>query len=166
MEVYYMELKIARMHYNEAKQISKWIYKAPYSIYSMDGSDDCITELIQGNYYSVTDENNLLIGYYCFGESAQVPAGKQFGVYDSNDLTDIGLGINPDLCGQGLGLDFFREGLVFARTHLSAKRFRLTVAAFNQRAINVYQKAGFEKSDSFTRLAENSKTEFLVMRLN
>ncbi len=161
-----MELKIAHMHYNEAKQISKWIYKAPYSIYSMDGSDDCINELIQENYYSVTDENNHLIGYYCFGESAQVPAGKHFSIYDSNDLTDIGLGINPDLCGQGLGLNFLHKGLVFARTNFSTKRFRLTVAAFNHRAINVYQKAGFEKCNSFTRIIENSKTEFLVMSLN
>ncbi len=161
-----MELKIVHMQYSEATQISKWIYKEPYSIYSMDGSDDCINELIHANYYSVTDENNHLIGYYCFGESAQVPAGKQFGVYDSNDLTDIGLGINPDLCDQGLGLNFLCKGLDFARNNLSAKRFRLTVAAFNQRAINVYQKTGFENSDSFTRLTENSKTEFLVMRLN
>jgi len=157
---------IKQMNYEEAKQISKWVYKAPYSIYSMEESDNCINELVNGNYYSVTDESYNLIGYYCFGESAQVPAGKQFSVYDYNDITDIGLGITPDLCSKGLGYHFLINGLEFARNTLSAKRFRLTVAAFNQRAINVYQKVGFEKNNSFSRISETGKTEFLVMHLN
>lgn len=101
----------------------------------MDGSDDCIDELLNGTYFSASDKENNLIGYYCFGESAQVPVGKQFGVYDCKDSTDIGLGVNPNLCGQGIGLTFLKSGLDFAKNKRSAKMFRLTVAAFNQRAI-------------------------------
>jgi Acetyltransferases len=160
-----MELNIKQMNYNEAKQISKWVYKKPYSIYSMDGSDNCIDELLNGTYFSVSDRENNLLGYYCFGESAQVPVGNQFGVYDCNDITDVGLGISPNLCGQGLGLKFFNSGLDFARNKLSAKGFRLTVAAFNQRAIKVYQRAGFEKVNSFERKMETGKIDFLVMIL-
>ncbi|MFL0269360.1 GNAT family N-acetyltransferase [Candidatus Clostridium radicumherbarum] len=160
-----MELNIKQMHYDEAKQISKWVYKEPYSIYSMDGSDNCIDELLNGTYFSVSDRENNLLGYYCFGESAQVPVGNQFGVYDCKDITDVGLGISPNLCGQGLGLKFFNSGLDFARNNLSAKGFRLTVAAFNQRAIKVYQRAGFEKVNSFERKMETGKIDFLVMIL-
>ncbi len=160
-----MELNIKQMNYDEAKQISKWIYQEPYSIYSMDGSDNCIGELLNGTYFSASDEENNLIGYYCFGESAQVPVGNQFGAYDCKDITDIGLEINPNLCGQGLGLKFFSSGLDYARNNLSAKRFRLTVATFNQRAIKVYQKAGFEKINSFDRITETGKIDFWVMIL-
>lgn len=160
-----MELNIKQMNYDEAKQISKWVYKEAYSIYSMDGSDNCIGELLNGTYFSVSKEENNLIGYYCFGESAQVPVGNQFGVYDCEDITDIGLGINPNLCGQGLGLEFFSSGLDFARNNLSAKGFRLTVATFNQRAIKVYQRAGFEKVNSFERITETGKIDFWVMIL-
>lgn len=160
-----MELNVKQMNYNEAKQISKWIYKEPYSIYSMDGSDNCIDELLNGTYFSASDEENNLIGYYCFGESAQVPVGNQFGAYNCKDIIDIGLGINPNLCGQGLGLKFFNSGLDYARNNLSAKRFRLTVATFNQRAIKVYQKAGFEKSNSFERITKTGKIDFWVMIL-
>lgn len=123
----------------------------------MNESDDCIGELLNGTYFSVSDRENNLIGYYCFGESAQVPVGNQFGVYDCKDITDIGLGIKPNLCGQGLGLKFFSSGLDFARNNLSAKWFRLTVAAFNQRAIKVYERAGFEKVNSFQRITDTGK---------
>jgi RimJ/RimL family protein N-acetyltransferase len=160
-----MELFIKQMNYNEAKQISEWVYEEPYSIYSMDESDNCIKELLNGYYFSVIDSENNLIGYYCFGESAQVPVGNQFGVYDSRDIIDIGLGIKPNLCGQGLGLDFFSNGLDFARNKLSAKGFRLTVASFNERAIKVYEKLGFRKVNSFKRVSENGEIEFWVMIL-
>ena len=160
-----MELFIKQMNYNEAKQISVWVYEEPYSIYSMDESDNCIKELLNGYYFSVSDSENNLIGYYCFGESAQVPVGNQFGVYDSRDIIDIGLGIKPSLCGQGLGLNFFSNGLDFARNKLSAKGFRLTVASFNKRAIKVYEKSGFRKVNSFKRVSENGEIEFWVMIL-
>ena len=160
-----MELNIKQMNYNEAKQISKWVYKEPFSIYSMDESDSCINELLNGYYFSVSDKENNLIGYYCFGESAQVPAGNRFGVYDSKDITDIGLGIKPNLCGKGLGLNFFSSGLEFARNKLSSKVFRLTVATFNQRAIKVYERIGFKKVNSFERISESGKIEFWVMIL-
>lgn len=160
-----MELNIKQMNYEEANQISKWVYKEPYSIYSMDESDNCINELLNGYYFSVSDRENNLIGYYCLGESAQVPIGKQFGVYDTTEIADVGLGIKPNLCGKGLGLNFFNSGLEFARSKLLAKGFRLTVATFNQRAIKIYQRAGFKKVNSFERISEIGKTEFWVMIL-
>lgn len=160
-----MPLIIKPMNNDEATQVSKWIYGEPYSIYSMDEDDDSINELMNGYYFSVLDEADNLVGYYCFGESAQVPAGNQFGVYDSADMTDIGLGLKPDLCGHGLGLEFLSNGLDFARDTLSAKGFRLTVATFNKRAIKTYQRAGFKKVNSFERASENGNLEFWVMVL-
>lgn len=75
------------------------------------------------------------------------------------------MGIKPNLCGQGLGLNFFSSGLEFARSKLSSKGFRLTVATFNQRAIKVYERIGFKKVNSFERISENGKIKFLVMIL-
>lgn len=158
-----MQMNIKSMNYDEAKQISEWIYEEPYSIYSMDESDECIDELLNGTYFLVVDKENNIIGYYCFGESAQVPAGNEFGVYNFKDIVDIGLGIKPNLCGQGLGLKFLCNGLNFAKNKLSAKKIRLTVATFNQRAIKTYKNAGFEKMYSFERVSEIGKIEFWVM---
>ena len=160
-----MALIIRQINHSEAKQIAKWTYEEPYSIYSMDDSEETIHELMDGSYFAAFDEADSLIGYYCFGKSAQVPAGSSFGVYDEKNNIDIGLGMRPDLCGQGQGSYFFSEGLEFARNTLSAKEFRLTVAAFNMRAIKTYQHIGFTKVRSFVRTSERSEIEFWIMSL-
>lgn len=158
-----MKLTIDAMSVEAAVLISRWVYPAPYSVYSQDASDDCRNELLDGNYFSVYDATGNLLGYYCVGEAAQVPAGKAFGVYDDTDITDIGLGMNPEFCGQGRGLDFVNAGLTFVREKFAATGFRLTVAVFNQRAIKVYEKAGFRQVNSFVRLSQPGEMEFLVM---
>ncbi len=160
-----MKFTINQMNCEDATEISKWIYQEPYSIYSLDGSDSCTNELLNGFNFSVNDEESNLLGYYCFGQSAQVPVGKQFNAYTDDDVTDIGLGIKPSLCGQGLGFDFLSHGLEFARNNLSATGFRLTVASFNERAIKVYERIGFKKVNSFKRISENGEMEFWIMTL-
>ena len=73
-------------------------------------------------------------------------AGAMFGFYyfePNGDVLDYGLGLRPDLVGRGLGLDFFRAGLEFARERYRPRLIRLHVAAFNERAIKVYERAGF-----------------------
>lgn len=160
-----MKFSISQMNYEVASEISKWIYEEPYSIYSMDGSDGCIDELLNGYFFFVSDEESNLLGYFCFGQSAKVPVGNQFGVYTDDDIIDIGLGIKPSLCGQGLGFDFLSHCLEFAKNKLAAKRFRLTVASFNERAIKIYERIGFKKVHSFIRVSENGEMEFFVMTL-
>ncbi len=161
-----MEYSIKQMDCDHAVVISKWIYDEPYSIYSMDGNDDCINEFLDGFYFIVRDMDKKLIGYFCFGDSARVPVGNHFGVYEDNEFTDIGLGICPVLCGQGLGTKFLSYGLDFARRNLSANRFRLTVAGFNLRAIKVYERLGFRRINSFVRKSDKGEVEFLVMTLD
>jgi ribosomal-protein-alanine N-acetyltransferase len=55
----------------------------------------------------------------------------------------IGLGMRPDLTGQGQGLAFVKAGLAFSQKRYAPTAFRLLVFTWNQRAINVYLHAGF-----------------------
>jgi [ribosomal protein S18]-alanine N-acetyltransferase len=160
-----VELIIKPMNYEQAMYISQWQYEEPYSIYSMDGSEECISELLNGFYYSVVEKDGQIIGYYCLGESAQVPAGSQFGAYDNKKFTDIGLGMRPDICGQGMGSKFLHEGIRFAKENLAAAAFRLTVASFNKRAINAYRKLGFKEDIYFVRTSDTGSLEFITMLL-
>lgn len=158
-----MDINIKELSYDEAVEISNWTYEEPYSMYSFDGSDACRNEFLNGSCFSAVDEADRLIGYYCFGESARVPAGEQFGAYEDKDVLDIGLGMYPGLCGKRVGLNFFIKGIEYAEEKLSRKAFRLTVASFNKRAIKVYERAGFKKVSSFKRISEFGETEFDVM---
>ena len=132
----------------DAARISRWRYPEPYATYNGDPAS--AHELLKPlyDYHAVTDPDDALIGYFCFGVDATVPAGRRLGLY-TPDALDVGLGMRPDLTGRGLGLDFVRAGLRFARETYDPPAFRLTVAAFNQRAIKVYKRAGFEPVREF-----------------
>lgn len=147
-----------------AHSIVKWQYPEPYTMYSMSDDDESVAELMDGSYYVVREKNGELIGFYCFGVAAQVPAGEPIGVYREN-LLDIGLGLRPDLCGQGKGYEFFLTELEFAQEEFNATRFRLTVLATNQRALKLYEKVGFYQMDRFERVTELGTWPFITMRL-
>jgi RimJ/RimL family protein N-acetyltransferase len=160
-----MKYKIDKMNFEQAEKISKWKYEDEYSIYSMDDSQETIDELLDGSYYSATGKGEL-IGYFCFGKAAQVPAGNESGTYDDENFIDIGLGINPALCGKGLGVDFILQGIEFAKTLFNSSKFRLTVADFNVRAIKVYERAGFIKFGSFVRNSDGQVFVVMVRKVS
>jgi [ribosomal protein S18]-alanine N-acetyltransferase len=141
----------------DARAISRWRYDEPYSIY--DGDPASVGTLLQPrfSYHSVHDERGDLVGYFCFGEDARVAAGRR--LYERESALDVGLGMRPDLTGRGLGEEFLRSGLRFAREAYSPPAFRLTVATFNRRAIRVYERTGFETVETF-----GAKKEWLLMR--
>ena len=76
---------------------------------------------------------------------------------------DFGLGLRPDLTGRGLGLAYLSAGLVFAGQRFKPSRFRLSVATFNERAIRVYERAGFTPSRTFDHATNGSIHRFLEM---
>ena len=147
----------------DAQAISRWRYGEPYSIY--DGDPKSADSLLEPrfHYHSVYDEHDELAGYFCFGEDARVPAGRRLGVYEEPAL-DIGLGMRPDLAGLGLGEEFVRAGLRFAKETYSPSAFRMTVAVFNRRAIRVYERVGFENVETFGATTPDGGREWLLMR--
>jgi len=153
------------MSKGHAIDISNWTYEEPYNIYNGNTSDEFIQELLEGSYFVVLDEKSKLVGFYCFGPAAQVPVGNQYRAYDDTGFIDIGLGIRPDFCGKGKGYDFFLKGLEFVQKRFLAKKFRLTVASFNKRAIRVYERIGFRKTAAFERKKLDENMTFLVMEM-
>ncbi len=148
-----------------AREICGWRYPSPYDVYDAKLTADAMREYLRGTYFCVEDGQVPLLGFVCFGTSAQVPLGSQ-DAYDRTELTDIGLGLRPDLCGQGRGLAVLRVGMDFARCRLGATGFRLTVAVFNQRAITVYERVGFTAVQRFVSGSSGREREFVVMTLD
>ncbi|MBE0600316.1 MAG: GNAT family N-acetyltransferase [Firmicutes bacterium] len=131
-----------------ARQISGWTYTDEYAMYSFAQTGETVRELLGGEYYAQIDGPGDLRGFFCFGLSARIPAtGKD--PYASGAL-DMGLGMRPDLCGQGHGYAFVLDGLAFARQTFAIDTLRLSVAAGNLRAVRTYAKAGFRHEASVT----------------
>jgi ribosomal-protein-alanine N-acetyltransferase len=156
-----MDFVFESMSDKEARKIAAWKYEPPYAFYDMAKDPEDLEELLapdkRKDYFSATSDG-VLVGYFCFGRDARVSGGDY-----SGEAVDVGLGMRPDLTGKGLGLSFLESGLGFARERFSPTRFRLSVAAFNERAIKVYERAGFEKSGEFIQRTNGGEHPFVLM---
>ncbi|OCA88680.1 hypothetical protein A8F94_24045 [Bacillus sp. FJAT-27225] len=151
-----MQLRSVDMNEQLAKEIINWRYEPPYDLYNGDGSQEGIQELLETPYYALVDIKGGLIGFYCMGASAQVPAGRELGAYPEGYI-DVGLGMNPSLTGKGRGRSFF--SYILKNLELHGKPFRLTVASFNKRAARLYETFGFQEACRFYR----GPIEYIVM---
>ena len=141
------------MEDEEATQISGWHYDPPYDFYDATGDPDDLEELLDPKrrkdaYFSVFDDG-VLVGFFQF---------ERVGA-----RVDIGLGMRPDLTGRGLGGEYLRAGLEFARRRYSPERFTLSVATFNERAILVYERAGFRRNTVYRHNTNGGEYLFLSM---
>ena len=161
-----MQITFSAMTEEAARAVAAWQYEGIYAFYNFDPRDQqhAIREMLDGSYYAATDEQGELVGYFCFGAPAQVPGGHLYGLY-TDDALDIGLGMRPDLTGKGLGREFLIAGLDFAQRRFAPATFRLAVAAFNQRAIRLYEKVGFQAVATFVSPTRNGEASFLLMTL-
>ena len=107
-----------------------------------------------------------------FGATACSPCGMTsgelvgfFAYQDSDGVVDYGLGLHPDLTGKGLGERFVCAGLDFAQSRFSPKTIQLRVAAFNQRAIKVYERVGFREVERYMNRTNGGEFEFIRMEL-
>jgi len=137
-----------------AEEIDGWHYEDVYSFYDLSEDPEDRKEFLDSSqwanaYFAVLDDAGGLAGYFVFEE-------------DGEDLV-LGLGMRPDLTGRGLGAAFLQAGLAFARKRCQPKAFRLSVAAFNRRAIRAYEKAGFARTCTFQKETNGGTHEFVEM---
>ncbi|MGH2411761.1 MAG: GNAT family N-acetyltransferase [Chloroflexota bacterium] len=129
---------------DEAREIHSWRYPPPYDFYNGSGDEADLTEYLSTDSpYFAAVLNGALAGFLAVGPTARMPGGEEAGVYIDPAALDIGLGLRPDLTGQGYGLPFTRTALVCVSERFGPPIFRLSVVAWNQRAITVYERAGF-----------------------
>lgn len=137
-------MMFAPMTREAASAIARWEYGGDYAVYDMGGdSEDTISELLDGCYFVTLDAEGNLMGFACFGVAARIPVVEPFDWEDGS--LDVGVGMRPDLCGRGDGTAFFSGVLAFAFERFGVRRWRLSVASWNERAIRVYRKCGFAR---------------------
>ena len=152
-----MQFQFTAMTLEYACCVLKWKYEGPYAFYDYDRSEEHILDASQwGNtLFAVLDESARLVGELTLGfldgeeewvSQADMNAGQLEGC-----ILWIGFGMRPDLTGRGQGLSFVNACAEFA-ARFTRERYQypgefigLGVYQFNQRAIKVYERAGFVK---------------------
>ena len=153
-ELFEIRFTIQQMTNDSAMAIADWIYTPPYDFYNAVPDDPDLADFLNpefrhGRYYETVAEYYGLVGFFEFKHE--------------KDPLEIGLGLRPDLTGKGLGLRFVQAGMAFARSHFGVSHLCLTVATFNQRAITVYERAGFRPVTTYMHHTNGADYEFLRM---
>jgi len=126
---------VRAMTADDALAVAAWRYPDEYAFYNWDADPGDLAELLDPagwgrQYFAVDGRGRARVGFFAFKADAE--------------SLEIGLGLRPDLTGDGLGLAFVEAGIQFAEKRFGARSLTLAVAEFNQRAVTVYRRAGFE----------------------
>lgn len=140
-----------------AADICEWNYRPPYNIYGWMsweqmqalGVEFGDPQLRSEQYVSVVNEQGILCGF------AQL--------FPMEGVVRLGVGMRPDLCGQGMGHLFMEAIVKAARARYPEREIDLEVLTWNQRAIRAYQKCGFTISDTYERRTPTGNKPFYCM---
>lgn len=145
---------IQPMTKSDAQAILNWQYDPPYDFYNIVNTDEHPAEILNddirnNHFYSVYDEE--LIGLI---------------ELHSNKFTcTLGLGLKPEYTGKGNGEAFVKAAVQFIQsTYPETTTIELAVATFNNRAIKVYERCGFNELDYELMAAHGVLHEFLKMQ--
>ena len=150
--------RIVPMDEAQARAYLSWEYPEPYAFYTVPPAHReeelrTILDRSDGEYYAALDEAGEMVGIFAY----EFPDG----------MMELGLGLRPDLTGQGLGEAFVRQCLAFGlETYRHQGPVVLLVADFNRRAIRLYEKLGFQTASEVTRSSFGEEVTFLFMVLS
>ena len=143
-----MPLAFRPLDEESARMILQWKYEAPYDIYNLASPEpkETLRYLLdpQNAFYGMYEQQSNLAAFCSFGPDGRVAGGDY-----SIPALDIGLGLRPDLTGQGHGSSYVNAVIEFALSTYKPDRLRVTIAAFNHRALRVWEKAGFRVVQKF-----------------
>jgi ribosomal-protein-alanine N-acetyltransferase len=131
----------------DAQAVVAWRYPPPYDVYDEENDPDDMAQLLDetswpGVFFAVDDhDTGSLSGF--------------LELHHDGREVEVGLGMRPDLTGQGLGPSFVEAALAFARDRWSPSTFALDVFPWNERAIRTYEHAGFARGEVYVRRFPN-----------
>lgn len=155
-----MTLTIQPLTETQIREFIGWQYDGPYAMYAMNQENEAeslsfFSDPANG-YFAIVDEKETLLGFCNFGADAQVPGGDY-----TAEAVDVGMGMRPDLTGQGQGAEYARAVFAFAAQQYPQQTLRATIAEFNMRAQKVCLKLGFQVAARFERSSD--KRPFLIL---
>jgi RimJ/RimL family protein N-acetyltransferase len=134
-------VKVEEWNETYGQEVATWHYEPPYDFYDL-ASDPA-------DAAAMRDPARIEHHRAVLGEDGRLDAFLYFNRHD--DVVEVGIGLRPDLTGRGLGESFLRAQLEYASLHWQPATFRLFVAAWNERAVRLYERLGFREAARETR---------------
>ena len=137
-----------------AAEVDGWRYDPPYDFYDLRADPEDRAAFLDPDGWEHTravldGPDGALVGFVQFDPKPGAAA--------------VGLGMAPAETGRGRGTAFVEAGLEYARERYDPERFELSVATFNERAIAVYERCGFERVGTETVETNGGVHEFVRM---
>ncbi len=133
-------------------------YNDDYPFYDMENDREDYEEIIspkqrRDRYFQILNAAGNLVAFFCIESEDAVRA-------------EVGLEMVPALMGKGLGSELMRVIEEYVKRHTDFKTIILSVASFNQRALKVYQRAGFERVGVENEESNGGVFEFIKLSKN
>lgn len=120
----------------QGEAMAGWAYPGPWAVYDVSGPVDPAE-----GFWAVVDEDGEVAGFACFGVEARVP-----GLDEQPGVLDVGVGMRPDLTGQGRGRAFAAAVLDHGRDVSGARHLRAVVQDWNARSRALLRGLGFTET--------------------
>ncbi|MEB7783061.1 GNAT family N-acetyltransferase [Mammaliicoccus sciuri] len=146
--------EINTMKQDEAMEIADfWKYPAPYSFYNLTEDIEDYNEIInpeerQDKFFTIQEDDSL-IGYFCLEMN--------------RESVSLGLGMKPNLTGNGNGNKFLDYIINYIKNTYNVKKITLSVVDFNTRAFKVYIKSGFKVTGETKNYTNGGVYNFINM---
>jgi RimJ/RimL family protein N-acetyltransferase len=129
-------VKVEEWNEGYGRKVATWHYEPPYDFYDLASDPEDEAAMHDpgraANYRAVlADSDGQLDAFWYF----DWPDGA----------VEVGIGLRPDLTGHREGEAFLSAQLAFAVRAWQPATFRLFVAAWNERAIRLYERLGFRE---------------------
>jgi RimJ/RimL family protein N-acetyltransferase len=135
-------VKVEEWTVARADEVAGWRYEPPYDFYDLASDPDdeaAMRDPARAAHLRAVleDEGDRLDAFWYFDWP--------------EDVVEVGIGLRPELTGRGLGEQYLRAQLAYAAEEWGPATFRLFVAAWNERAVRLYERLGFREVARETR---------------
>lgn len=141
---------------SQAKEVCNWVYTGIYSVYNV-----LPWEVFVANHWQLADEGaRKEIFHAILLDGEFIGFGR---IQEVEDRIDLGIGLNPEYCGKGLGPAVMQALVNKAMSLFPNKTIGLEVRQFNERAIKCYEKVGFKLVSKYMKETINGYVQFALM---
>jgi ribosomal-protein-alanine N-acetyltransferase len=140
----------------DSDAVGRWRYDGRWSVYDQRADDAAVDAF--GRRAVVSADDGRLIGFYCVGADARVP-----GLVADAAVVDLGLGMAPELVGQGHGVQFAQTVLDDVGRRLLPTPLRAVIQTWNTRSLALARRLGFTAAGNHRCRQDDGEVTYAVL---